>query len=232
MLDALSSYVYAAPAEAPPVMDTDGKTWLLLMTEKLRAINRGEDGCIDTLSYLECMDCVAPIYESLFSTGFVVRQLQSDINGSCATVRKWYNTLPDGHGHTLQGIVEYGMKNVPREQLVSDPGSTVRGLLWLNRACAFIATFLQGLIEGKSSADAASTAYNTILKPYHTWITGKAVGTIMQYAPATEDILAKLRITEAQAKEQIRPFTDLMVPLCDEVRDFMTDMNANFPETV
>ena len=202
-----------------PVKEVNGKAWLAMMILKLSEIKRDDQGRIDTATYLNAMDDVSQIYSVLFSTQFIVDQLRSDINGSCETVRRCMNEMPDGAGKTLQGIVQHGMKTVPREELVSDPKSSVRGTLWLNRACAFIVALLRGLEQGGTSSDAATAAYEAELKPYHGFIAGTVVGKVMQYVPTAEEIMEKFGLqTKEEAKAQLEQLLVLWEPLVLEIK--------------
>ena len=90
-------------------------------------------------------------------------------------MRRSYETLPGGAGATLQGIVDYGLANRRRGELVRDPKSVVRGVLWLNRACSFITEFVAQLAAGREGVDAAKNAYVSELKRYHGFLTGAVV---------------------------------------------------------
>ena len=226
-----------AAAKATAAAEAGGgasETWLVMMTAKLRAVRRDASGNIDTASYLTAMESIAPVYAMLLSVDMAVKQLQKDINDSCANVRRSYETLPGGAGATLQGIVDYGLANRPRAELVRDPKSVVRGVLWLNRACSFITEFVAQLAAGREGVDAAKNAYVSELKRYHGFLTGAVVSKLMGFAPRRQVIHEKMcpGLTEEEAAAQVRAFLAEMQPLTREIVAFLEEKGANFPETV
>ena len=164
-----------------------------------------------------------------------VKQLQKDINDSCANVRRSYETLPGGAGATLQGIVDHGLANRSRAELVRDPKSVVRGVLWLNRACSFITEFVAQLAAGREGVDAAKNAYvenDQLYKRYHGFnITGAVVSKLMGFAPRRQVIHEKMcpGLTEEEAAAQVRAFLAEMQPLTREIVAFLEDKGANAP---
>jgi hypothetical protein len=163
----------------------------------------------------------------------VVKQLQNDIGYSTGAIRMNMEKLADGAGKTLQGMVEWGMKNVDRKTLLKDDKSTVRGVLWTNRATMFITQFVLALSEGREGSASSKRAYKESVAPYHGWLTSKAVGTAMSFAPSRKDIFKKMGLpSEEEAKKQSEAFLALMKPLNEEIVAFLTAMEANFPEKV
>ena len=176
---------------------------------------------------------IAPIYDCLLGAGMGSKILKGDINGTCGFLRGHLEKLPGGAGATLQGIVDYGMANVPLKKLTSDPGSTVRAVLWCNRACLFITHFIKNLIDGLDGTDAARKAYEENLKMYHGWIAGKAVGGVMSMAPAKAKIFASMGLpSEAEANAQAQAFLAVMLPLTGAIVKFLEAKGANFPDKV
>ena len=220
-------------------------TWLQRMTALLAKVKCGDAeigtspsadalaGPIDTASYLAAMEQIAPIYDCLLGAGMGSKILKGDINGTCGFLRGHLEKLPGGAGATLQGIVDYGMANVPLKKLTSDPGSTVRAVLWCNRACLFITHFIKNLIDGLDGTDAARKAYEENLKMYHGWIAGKAVGGVMSMAPAKAKIFASMGLpSEAEANAQAQAFLAVMLPLTGAIVKFLEAKGANFPDKV
>ena len=220
-------------------------TWLQKMAAGLAKVKVGGveigtaptaealSGLIDTKTYLEVIEQVAPIYDCLLGAGMGSKILKGDINGTCGFLRGHLEKLPGGAGATLQGIVDYGMANVPLKKLTSDPGSTVRAVLWCNRACLFVTHFVKNLIDGLDGTDAARKAYEENLKMYHGWIAGKAVGSVMSMAPAKAKIFASMGLpSEAEANAQAQAFLAVMLPLTGAIVKFLEAKGANFPDKV
>ena len=135
--------------------------------------------------------------------------LHQDIKGENCMV------APDG---TLK-IVDYGLANKSRAELVRDPKSVVRGVLWLNRACSFITEFVAQLATGREGVDAAKNAYVSELKRYHGFLTGAVVSKLMGFAPRRSVIHEKMcpGLTEEEAAAQVRAFLAEMQPLTREI---------------
>ena len=112
-----------------------------------------------------------------------------------------------------------------------DPGSVVRGVLWLNRACSFITEFVAQLAAGREGVDAAKNAYVSELKRYHGFLTGAVVSKLMGFAPRRQVIHEKMcpGLTEEEAAAQVRAFLAEMQPLTREIVAFLEDKGANFP---
>ena len=221
-------------------------TWLQRMTALLAKVKCGDAeigtspsadalaGPFDTASYLAAMEQIAPIYDCLLGAGMGSKILKGDINGTCGFLRGHLEKLPGGAGATLQGIVDYGLANKSRAELVRDPKSVVRGVLWLNRACSFITEFVAQLAAGREGVDAAKNAYVSELKRYHGFLTGAVVSKLMGFAPRRQVIHDKMcpGLTEEEAAAQVRAFLAEMQPLTREIVAFLEDKGANFPETV
>ena len=219
-------------------------TWLQRMTALLAKVKCGDAeigtspsadalaGPFDTASYLAAMEQIAPIYDCLLGAGMGSKILKGDINGTCGFLRG-HLELPGGAGATLQGIVDWGMANVDRKKLVSDPMSTVRAVIWANRASMFSAHFIKNMIDGLEGTVAARKAYDDNLKMYHGWITGKAVGGVMSLAPMKEKIFASMGLpSEAEANAQAQAFLAVMLPLTGAIVKFLEAKGANFPDKV
>ena len=220
-------------------------TWLQRMTALLAKVKCGDAeigtspsadalaGPFDTASYLAAMEQIAPIYDCLLGAGMGSKILKGDINGTCGFLRGHLEKLPGGAGATLQGIVDWGMANVDRKKLVSDPMSTVRAVIWANRASMFIAHFIKNMIDGLEGTVAARKAYDDNLKMYHGWITGKAVGGVMSLAPKKEKIFEAMGLpSEEEANKQAKAFLDVLLPLQAAIVKMLVEKNANFPEKV
>ena len=119
------------------------------------------------------------------------------------------------------------------KKLVSDPMSTVRAVIWANRASMFIAHFIKNMIDGLEGTVAARKAYDDNLKMYHGWITGKAVGGVMSLAPKKEKIFEAMGLpSEEEANKQAKAFLDILLPLQAAIVKMLVEKNANFPEKV
>ena len=228
-------------------------TWLQKMAAGLAKVKVGGveigtaptaealSGPIDTKTYLEVIEKVAPIYDCLLGAGMGSTILKKDIGGTCSSMREKLEgrhsmggkDMPLEAGATLQGIVDWGMANVDRKKLVSDPMSTVRAVIWANRASMFIAHFIKNMIDGLEGTVAARKAYDDNLKMYHGWITGKAVGGVMSLAPKKEKIFEAMGLpSEEEANKQAKAFLDILLPLQAAIVKMLVEKNANFPEKV
>ena len=112
-------------------------------------------------------------------------------------------------------------------------GNGGKALLWLNRASTLITAIMRGIYEGKDPKVAAGEAYETVLKPYHGFMTKKVVGTALGICPAKEAILQKLQLpTEEAAKEQIAAFLKLMEPLLAAIMAVILKYDIHFEDKV
>ena len=201
------------------------ETWLVMMTAKLRAARRvGEyrHGVVPTA--MESPPCTRlPRWIWRYSC----RKTSTTVRQRAAIVRDARRRRRHAAGDRRHGPRT-------RAELVRDPKSVVRGVLWLNRACSFITEFVAQLAAGREGVDAAKNAYVSELKRYHGFLTGAVVSKLMGFAPRRQVIHEKMcpGLTEEEAAAQVRAFLAEMQPLTREIVAFLEDKGANFPETV
>ena len=118
--------------------------------------------------------CIPAVYSVLFNVKMVVGILEGDINHGAKELTRALAEMGD-EAATLQSIMTAVIRDKGGVEGVrtSKEPTTCKSILWLNRATTFITMFIRGLHDGKESKVAASTAYDTVLKPYHGFMTKK-----------------------------------------------------------
>ena len=221
-------------APPPPVaLRLDQRTWVDEMAEALRGVKRLRGGGIESLSYVEAMEAIPPVYDALLSLSVVTGFMRRDLAAHAANVRRSVRGIPHGRGATLQGIVGHALETHERHELARKTSSMVGGVLWLNRAATFIAAFIRGLVDGRASREAARVAYESTLQMYHSSLTSAFVSRAVGLCPERGKILEKLQYaSEAEARRPLLTLLSLLEPLTAEIRAFMEQMGANFPDRI
>ena len=106
------------------------------MVAALRAVRRYRGGGIESLSYVEAMEAIPPVYDALLSLSVVTGFMRRDLHAHAANVRRSARGIPHGRGSTLQGIVSHALATHERHALARTTSSMVGGVLWLNRVSA------------------------------------------------------------------------------------------------
>ena len=223
-------------AQLPPPLlacGTPTYNWVEKMVVALASVRRTADGGIETASYLQAMALVPEVYESILAMPAVTHFMRKDLNGHIANVRGAMASVPAGRGETLQGIVRHALDTTDRAELAKRTSSMVGGVLWLNRATAFIAAILRGLADGRPSREAARAAYDAELRMYHSRITSAFVSRALALCPERGKILERLRLpSEAAGREALAALLGRLEPLTVEILAFLDAMDANFPNRV
>ena len=220
-----------AEGKAPEDAYADSEAWMAKMMRALAKIEKDEAGNMVTESYLAAMEEVNPVYACLFTSGMIVRQLQSDLTGSITAVRECVKTVGEEAGKTLDSMCKAEIERITLKKCQTTKKNGVKCLLWLNRATSFLAFFIHGLKDGKESKVAAGEAYEAILKPYHGWMARKIVGTAMGMTPKRDVIFTKVGCKdEAEANEMMAPFLGAFEPVNKAVLDLLESLECNFPD--
>ena len=178
--------------------------------------------------------CIPAVYSVLFNVKMVVGILEGDINHGAKELTRALAEMGD-EAATLQSIMTAVIRDKGGVEGVrtSKEPTTCKSILWLNRATTFITMFIRGIHDGKESKVASSTAYDTILKPYHGFMTKKVVGTAMGLCPSADVIRTKFNLPdEAAAAEQMGAFLALMEPLTAAVLALIEKNGLNFDDKV
>lgn len=207
--------------------------WIQRVAQGVGRIRRAPiTGEIDTASYLAAMAPIPDIYDTLLSLQVVTKFMRRDFEAHHANVRRSMVALPEGMGSTLEGIVRYGMANYRRDELARNPSSMVGGVLWMHRCAKFVTHFIRGLVDGKTSSNAAKDAYKG-LRPYHNMLTAAFVGRALALTPKRQHILQRLEFeSEAAAQASMQELLAGLEPLVVSIEASLDAMGANFPEKV
>ena len=207
-------------------------TWLEDMAKRVSELQRDEAGNILTESYLNVCEGNLAIFTIIFNgyvTAEVGRQIAAANKNGQAVVRRDAEKV-GAAGKTLAGLVKAQVAEFGAEKLgTPGEGSGTKSVLWLNRELTFICTLLKLLASGKEASEAGYEAYETSLKPYHTWLLQKLVGNAVGYVPTIDQLLPVLNIKDREAgKVQCEAFTSVMEPLTAEVLKLLEAEGAHF----
>jgi len=160
-----------------------------------------------------------------------VSTLSDDINNGVLRVREAANKCSGSTGETLQGMCDDLVASPGSEACRADNTSGIRCLLWLNRATSFICHLIKYILAGKEPHVAANDAYVEYLQPYHGYMLGTFVQTIMYGAPAKEKMFSLLQLeSEAAAIVQMTDFVRMLEPLTVDILAHMERIQCNWPD--
>lgn len=139
-----------------------------------------------TEQFLGCCRSVLPVFDVLGSTAFA--PVKMDIQGNIGKLHARWQTDPVGLGRLLalvQREVDAGT--------TAASGSATDALLWLKRALAFIAAFLDQVQAGNGDlADCASVAYGSTLKCHHGWVVRSVFAVALRALPELDGFVKAL----------------------------------------
>lgn len=207
-----------AQSHQATTMQQAAGTWLQDMARALEAcpLTGGADGSIPMDAFLVVMECIPPVYDTLFTYPRTVMTIKRDIYHGAQSMREAAAEVPppSSGGATVKYMIFHELRVHGVEGIRQDRKCGSHSLLWLNRASSFLCSLVRGIHSGKEPKVAASDAYKAILEPFHGWVTKKLQGTAMGLCPSKEAILANLGLfSEVEASAQLEAFLRLMEPL-------------------
>uniref|UniRef100_A0A6U1G441 Glycolipid transfer protein domain-containing protein n=1 Tax=Tetraselmis chuii TaxID=63592 RepID=A0A6U1G441_9CHLO len=187
---------------------------------------KGPNGNIRTSKFLDACSAVLPIVDKL-GTGFMI--VKGDINGNITRLRDRAATNPERYEDFFL-IVKDDCAELNGKYASSS--SVTKGMLWLKRAMQFVSGLIQKMVADKSMtvSQAASTTYKETLSNYHGMITGGAFSMALKLVPARETFLSKLECEDPEA--ELGRMVTLLVPLLDEIHQFLVSINQDDPGKV
>jgi len=212
-------------------MASSEQTWFEKMNAALSNVERTPEGLIKTESYCAAIAQIPGIYEALFSMiPMAVSTLSEDINNGVLRVRQAAQKLGSS-GETLQGMCDALVQSPGSEACRADNTSGIRCLLWLNRATSFICHLIKYILAGKEPHVAANDAYVEYLQPYHGYMLGTLVQTIMYGAPPKEKMFDLLKLeSEDAALAQMGDFVRMLEPITVDVLAHLERLQCNWPD--
>ncbi|KAK1425654.1 hypothetical protein QVD17_21009 [Tagetes erecta] len=105
---------------------------------------------------------------------------------------------------TLSSVVEFDLKN----KTVKSPGSHTRNLRRVRQGLDLIKELFQNFLspENLTLKTAATTAYQQVCAPYHTWAVRTAASAGMCTLPSREQLLLNLNETDKSADKEMRRY--------------------------
>eukprot|EP00923_Selenidium_pygospionis_P003519 GHVN01005548.1.p2 GENE.GHVN01005548.1~~GHVN01005548.1.p2 ORF type:complete len:223 (-),score=20.16 GHVN01005548.1:1505-2173(-) len=186
--------------------------------------------CIETC---EASLLVVPLYDKIFGPGMVANQLKKDLEGSATGCKTTVLSNPM-NWKTVDGLIVGEVQKRGYDVVRQDKASGVVKLLWMKRALEFIATFLDNAVlrmPDKSVKDAASDAYNAVLKPYHGMVVAAVVSAAFRLAPGREDLLKSLGFESMEAaKEPVHRFLGVLKPVLASINASLDVNECNFDD--
>nr|XP_043626484.1 ACD11 homolog protein [Erigeron canadensis] len=106
--------------------------------------------------------------------------------------------------NTLSTVVDHDLKN----KTVKSPGSHTRNLRRVRQGLDLIRELFQNFLsaENHSLKKAATTAYQQVCAPYHTWAVRTAVSAGMCTLPTRGQLLMNLNETDKSAEKEMRRY--------------------------
>ena len=223
----------AAPAAAAEESAPAGDSWLDLMAHEAGKIGRSDAGEIPLQTFITAFHHrFITVYDVLFG-GMMGNQLKSDLEGNFNNLAAAIAASPETMA-TIEGAIKSEMASKGEKGCKKESKGPVMALLWSKRAMDFIVTFVERLIDGKSTpSECSSQVYREKLKPYHGWFTSKIVGTAMGMCPTREDIISKFKFaSNDEMVAAMKRFVEAMRPLMDQIHAALESNGANFPDKV
>ena len=192
-----------------------------------------DNGDLPTEQLLLWADRVPKIYEAIFSSSTVVNQLKGDLNNSIKTVRLVYAQNTTGNAG-IQTMITNEIQNKTLQKVRKDTKTATIGLLWMKRAMQFMLEFLKNIVANvdKPTKQCAQETYAAVLKPYHGWLTSKAVGLTMGWTPAKADLIQKFGYTDETFQIKMSEFLAVFEPIIMTIHNFLDGIGANFADKV
>ncbi|KAL8268889.1 hypothetical protein R6Q59_002687 [Mikania micrantha] len=105
---------------------------------------------------------------------------------------------------TLSSVVDFDLKN----KTVKSPGSHTRNLRRVRQGLDLIRELFKNFLspENLSLKTAATTAYQQVCAPYHTWAVRTAASAGMCTLPSREQLLSNLNETDKSADKEMRRY--------------------------
>lgn len=106
--------------------------------------------------------------------------------------------------NTLSSVVDFDLKN----KTVKSPGSHTRNLRRVRQGLDLIRELFQNFLsaENHTLKKAATTAYQQVCAPYHTWAVRTAVSAGMCTLPTRDQLLVNLNENEKSAEKEMRRY--------------------------
>ncbi|KAI3729510.1 hypothetical protein L6452_18170 [Arctium lappa] len=112
---------------------------------------------------------------------------------------------------TLRNVVDYDIGN----NTVKSPGSLTRNLRRVRQGLDLIRQLFQNFLitNDYSLKEAASSAYQQVCAPYHTWAVRTAVSAGMCALPSRDQLLSNLNESEPSAAKEMRRYIKASLPV-------------------
>lgn len=175
--------------------------------------------------FLDVCRGVLPILESL-GTGMSL--VKKDVRGNIERLEGRVAEKPLAYEDLLDVVRDEIRRGVQE----SNSGCT-KGLLWLCRAMQFMVGFMRCLVDDPNLTmyEAVSSSYQTVLAPYHSWITGSVFSLALKVVPNRDTFFTQLG-TGTQTETMVRDYCNRMSPLLQHILKFMDEHGVNFPDKV
>lgn len=177
-------------------------------------------------AFLACAEAVVPVVEAL---GVALMPVRVDVGGNVQRLRQRHAEDPG----QFVSVFDFVRAEKAVGEHASDSGCT-KGLLWLLRAMRFLEELIRLVFASReaSTYDAATAAYDVVLKPYHGWVTYGVFQAALAVLPYRKDVMKALGGGEEALEEEAAAFLEGLGPLLDRVHTFLESEGCNFPDTV
>lgn len=192
-------------------------------TVKLMGVQHGDK--VMARPFLDVCRGVLPILETV-GTGMSL--VKKDVRGNIERLEGRVAEKPLAYEDVLDVVRD----EIHRGVQESNSGCT-KGLLWLCRAMQFTVGFMKYLVEDPNLTmyEAVSSSYQTVLAPYHSWITGSVFSLALKVVPNRDTFFAQLG-TGTQIETMVQDYCNRMSPLLQHIMKFLDEQGVNFPDKV
>jgi len=171
---------------APRLVVPAGKTFFETLSHTFDDVKPGPapEQKIPTASFLDACDNFVKLFHT--SEGIAFSIVEKDIVNNISKVRARFLTHPL-QSETLQDLAD--------NELASKEKKATEGLFWLTRGLEFTSSSIKLAIDNpdKELAQSFTEAYQTTLKPYHSWMMSTGFQTGLRAVPYRKDFFSQAR---------------------------------------
>jgi hypothetical protein len=173
--------------------------------------------------FLTTCERFSPILDCL---GMAFKPAKADVNGNIERIQKASEASDD------DDIYEVVREEKKRNES-NDSRSTAKALLWLKRFLEFVIELLREITDDseKELRDAAVSAYERTLKPFHGWVSAAAFSVVLKFPPTRASFVASIG-GEDVVKTSAVVLVEKFSPLLEEIDSFLTEEGLNDPTKV
>ncbi|KAG8841985.1 hypothetical protein FRB91_004518 [Serendipita sp. 411] len=171
---------------------------------------------VDTAKFIDASKGLVKMFDLLGSAAFVV--VQKDLNGNIAKLEARLAADPEKSA-TLEGLLA--------AEAAEGDRTASQGLMWLLRGLQFTLIGLQRSLENPTEELSASfnKAYETTLKPFHSWVVRPVFSLAMKSCPYREDFYKKLGSPQERVLSEGKKWLDGLEVIVTKMQTLYAEKN-------